>query len=67
MKFENPLVETKLNQVEAILKIGIEEITWEKTNEIEKFTKNCHKKISELATTVTKLKAKNEKLPVLYN
>ena len=60
-------MEKKLNQVEAILKLGIETIIWEQTNEIEKFTNNCHRKISELADTVTKLKTKNEELPVLYN
>ena len=53
---ERPMVQNKLNKVEQQLKPGLESITWENSAEIDKFTKSCHKIISELADTVTKLK-----------
>ena len=63
---EKPMVQNKLNKVEAQLKPALESITWEQSAEIDKFTKGCHKIISELADTVTKLKTFVGKIDAIF-
>ena len=63
---ERPMVQNKLNKVESQLKPGLDTITWEQSAEIDKFTKGCHKIISELADTVTKLKTFVGKIDAIF-
>ena len=63
---EKPMVENKLNRVETALKPALEQITWEQTKEIDQFTKNAHKIISELADTVNKLKIFVAKIDTIF-
>ena len=63
---EKPMVQNKLNKVESQLEPGLNKITWEQSAEIDKFTKGCHKIISELADTVTKLKTFVGKIDAIF-
>ena len=63
---EKPMVQNKLNKVEKELEPGLTKLTWEQSDEIDKFTKSCQKIISELNDTVNKLKTFVSKIDTIF-
>ncbi|MCQ2815633.1 MAG: AAA family ATPase [archaeon] len=65
-KVEKPMVDKKLQKVEALLKDGFDKLTWESGADIDKYTKKALDSISELSATVDKLKAFVAKLEGIF-
>ena len=63
---EKPMVANKLKKVETILEPALTSITWEMTKEIDDFTNKAHNNISDLSSTVEKLKAFVAKIESIF-
>ena len=63
---EKPMVANKLKKVESILEPALTSITWEMTKEIDDFTNKAHNNISDLSSTVEKLKAFVAKIEAIF-